>query len=97
MKRFEESNGIKEKSEYIFQAKPRKIRIKPLVSYYLKRLINSLTILQGIMTFCFLIFYFQNVINLDIIIFYNLLSILLNNNFYCLWFFDFWYTSPRKT
>lgn len=77
MKRFEESNGINEKSEYVFQAKPRKVRIKPLVSYFLKKLINSLTILQGIMTLCFLIFYFQNVINLEIIVFYLYFSIII--------------------
>ncbi|MFW9819202.1 MAG: winged helix-turn-helix domain-containing protein, partial [Candidatus Thorarchaeota archaeon] len=77
MKRYEENNDIKENIESKYQSKSRKVRIKPLVSYYLKRIINSLTILQGIMTFCFLIFYFQNVINLNIIVFYLYLSIII--------------------
>jgi hypothetical protein len=77
MIRFEERNKSKEKSDSKFQAKSRKIRVKPLVSYYLKRVINSLTVLQGVMTFCFLIFYFQNVINYDIIVFYLYFSIII--------------------
>ncbi|MFX0006542.1 MAG: DUF621 domain-containing protein [Promethearchaeota archaeon] len=77
MKRFEENNDIKEKNEYIYRIKSRKIRIKPLVSFYLKRVINSLTILQGIMTICFLFFYFQKVITLEIIIFYLYFSIII--------------------
>ncbi len=75
--RFEESNDIKEKSQSNFRVKSRKVQIKSLVSFYLKRLIYSLTILQGIMTLCFLIFYFQNVTNLEIIIFYLYFSILI--------------------
>jgi len=55
----------------------RKKHIKPLLNYYLKRIFHALTILQGIMTICFLIFYSQNVINVDIIIFYLYFSIII--------------------
>ncbi|MFX0023283.1 MAG: hypothetical protein ACFE9S_13230 [Candidatus Hermodarchaeota archaeon] len=77
MIRYEERNGNKERTESKFQVKSRRIGIKPLICYYLRRVINSLTILQGIMTFCFLIFYFQNVINFDIIVFYLYFTIII--------------------
>lgn len=57
--------------------KTRKSSIKHIASYYLKRVIHYLTILQGIVTILFLIIYFQGVIEQNIIDFYLYFSIIV--------------------
>ena len=74
--------------------------IKPIVSYYLKRLFHYLIVLQGIMTILFLIMYFQSITNQNITNFYFYLSIfvfiiygimILGNHFleFLVFYYDF--------
>jgi hypothetical protein len=55
----------------------RKSSTRPLFSFYLKRFIHSLSILQAIMTVCFLVFYYQQVINNEIIVFFLYFSVII--------------------
>ncbi len=55
--------------------KTRKSSVKHFVSYYIKRIIHYLTLLQGIMTIFFLLMYFQSVIDQNIMDFYLYFSI----------------------
>ncbi len=75
--RSEEKNHYKEINNSVLQTKSRKGHKNSLAIYYLKRFVHYLTILQVIMTICFIIFYSQNVINTDIIIFYLYFSIII--------------------
>ncbi len=61
----------------MIESKSRNDYMKPLMSFYLKRVIHYLSILQGIMTILFLIFYSQNVINHEIFTFYLYFSIII--------------------
>ena len=54
-----ESYYSKKESESITESESQKRHIKPLISFYLKRVAHYLSVLQGIMTICLLIFYSQ--------------------------------------
>ena len=73
----EEINYIREVIESMMESKSRKNHVKPLLSFYFKRVIHYLSILQGIMTICFLIFYSQRVIDIEIVIFYLYFSVII--------------------
>jgi len=74
--RFEELNHKEDEFEGPPESKSRKNYTKSLLSYYLKRIIHNLTILQGIMTILFLLMYTQNVIDQNIIDFFLYFSII---------------------
>ncbi|MFX1551303.1 MAG: hypothetical protein ACFFB9_13220 [Promethearchaeota archaeon] len=72
-----ENNYNKKESESIIESESQKRQIKPLLSFYLKRVVHYLSVLQAVMTICLLIFYSQNVITLEIINFYLYFSVIV--------------------
>ena len=74
---FKQVKDKDENSESSPSSESQKNHMKPIVSYYFKRFIHYLTIVQGMMTIVFLIMYFQNVIDQNIVNFYLYFSIVV--------------------